>query len=68
MEITILSWGDWILISVETAAGKESWLIRRAAPPRPAPTPSRAMTTTLSKPSAGADPWDQLLRSLLGGR
>lgn len=68
MEITILSWGGWILLSVETAAGTESWLIQRSAPPQAAPAPSRAMTTKPSKPTSDADPWDELLRSLLGGR
>ncbi|WP_394538785.1 hypothetical protein PRJ39_25050 [Lysobacter enzymogenes] len=68
MEITILSCGGWILLSIETAAGRKSWLIQRAAPPPAAPAPSRAMTTKPIKPTSDADPWDEMLRALLGGR
>ena len=59
MEITILSWRNWVVLTVDAGAGRQSWLIEReAAPPPRAEEPVKA--------KAAADPWADLLRSILG--
>ena len=61
MTITILSCGRWALVTIETAAGRQTWLIDQAPSPEirmPAPIKSEPVT----------DRWADLLRSILGDR
>lgn len=61
MEITILSCGRWAVVTIETAAGRQTWLIERTPS-----TETRAPAPIKSKPVT--DPWADLLRSILGDR